>query len=140
MSTEAERLLAAAGKSLPKLRVLTVICAKDHNLINVYRIGGMLVWRGTSTKHQVNRSTPRDDSPEACDEGINHGGRRDTPIRYSKFSPQERFVIVELLEGAGQEPCGNCPCGNFVLGPEWLTEQLERVDLPASRRVVREVR
>jgi hypothetical protein len=135
-SAEAQRLLDAAGASLPKLRALTVICAKDHTLITVYRISGVLVWKGTWARQRVTRSTPGDDSDAACDQGILHeGGRRDVPIRYSKFEPQQRFAVVDLFDQAAG-PYGLCPCGSFGVDPEWLTQQLERDDLPASGRVV----
>jgi hypothetical protein len=135
-AAEAQRLLGAAGASLPKLRVLTVICAKDHNLITVYRISGVLVWKGNWIRRTVTRSTPGDDSDAACSEGIIHeGGRRDVPIKYSKLDPQLRFAIVDLFDQtAGLY--GNCPCASFQVDPGWLAGQLERVDLPASRRVI----
>jgi hypothetical protein len=134
---EAQRLLVIAGASLPKLRVLTVICAKDHTLITVYRITGVLVWKGSGIKPRtVTRSTPWDDSDEACSEGIIHeGGRRDIPIKQSKLDPQQRFAIVDTFDQtAGLY--GNCPCGSFQVDPEWLTGQLGRKDLPTSRRVI----
>lgn len=141
-AAEAQRLLTIAGASLPKLRVLTVICAKDHSLIKVYRISDVLVWKGSWIKQTATRSTPWDDSDVACSQGFLHGGSRlgsgsrlGTPIKFNKKSPQLRFVIVDLFDQtAGLY--GNCPCSSFQVDPAWLTGQIGRADLPANRRVI----
>lgn len=118
---EAIRLIAVAGSSRAKLRVLTVVCTKDHNLINVYRIAGVLIWEGGSASRK---------------------GMKWPDGKFGKLGGRTRRVIVNLLDESTptgnhpDQPRGNCPCGNFGVSAEWMTQQLKRDDLPASGRVV----
>lgn len=118
---EALRLLTLASA---KLRVLTVVCAKDHNLVKVYRISGVLIWEGGSASRKGM------DWPDGT---------------FGKLGAKHRRAVVGLLDESTPRgnrpdvPRGNCLCGNFGIDPDWLTEQLDRDDLPASRRVIHEL-
>lgn len=115
---EANRLLDLAGSSRTRLRVLTVICANDHRLIEVYRIGGVLVWVGGSVISRASTAT-----------GTRLPNGRHTARRVD-------LLDADSTVGNLRGPVGTCPCGNFGARAEWLATQLERDDLPASRRVV----
>jgi hypothetical protein len=118
---EVQRLLAVGGASLPKLRLLTVICANDHNLVKVYRISGVLIWEGSHVRRDMT--------------WLDGELRRSPPRRRRVF---DLLGDCAPLQGEGR-PAGTCPCGRFGLSPGWLAEQMDRKDLPANRRVIHEL-
>jgi hypothetical protein len=117
---EAKRLVDLAGTSLPKLRVVTATCPRDHNLFDVYRIGGALIWVGS--QRMLRMDTP--DGPPGTSSGRHVEHRVD-------------LLDESSTMGNLREPVGTCGCGNVntSVSARWLLEQCARDDLPTSRRV-----
>jgi hypothetical protein len=116
---EARRLVDLARPSRGKLRALTATCTLDHALIDVYRVNGVYVWEGTIESRQGDRW------PDGS---------------LGKLGKRIRTTVIDMLDadstrGQLRQPEGSCHCGTFGAQADWLISQLERTDLPATRRV-----
>lgn len=114
-------LLTKLGDRRARLRVLTVICRLDHDLVNVYRVDGLLLWIGSRRVEHMGKW------PDGT-----HGRRlRARRVRRRGLVDDDPTSSMKPFEAAG-----TCSCGTFSMSSEWLLEQMKREDMPARMRVV----
>jgi len=103
------------------LRVLTVVCPSDHRLLDVYSIGGRLLWIGSQLGTVVGR-WPDGQVGKVESRAVRHpAGILDDPVAHL----------------SGMAPVGRCSCGDFGFDSEWLIAEARLEFAPGkSRRVV----
>ena len=115
--SKARHLLERVGDNRANYRVLTIICAKDHRLVEIFGIGDQLVWVGV---------------PNGTRWAFGAG-----PLKSS--GRRERVGILDAAATShATAPVGGCKCEEANVWPaaDWVLAQVARDDLPKSLRVV----